>query len=122
LYACVVVTRSPPGTGTTRMILSTVVPVVIPAAVVLYTQVLPTATGKSSVPVKEPPAGVLAAALPALAEGRDGEADGGGGDEDEDGPQPARASAETASSRAPLAAVREVELWRFMRTPFAALR
>jgi len=118
--SCVVVTWSPPATGITAVTLSVAVPAGSPAVVTWYTQVSPTAAGKSGVPAKEPAGEVPVPALPA-------DEDAGPADEDEaageDGapepepepePQPARASPMTASRAAQPTDRREMELRRFI--------
>jgi hypothetical protein len=62
-----IVTRWPPATGTTAVILSIVVPV-SPAAVMAYFQVLPTATGKGTDAPEPPEEAGLDGVAPADAE------------------------------------------------------
>src|SRR5215469_1688556 len=113
----VVVTWSPPATGTTAVTLSVAVPAGRPAVVTWYTQVSPTAAGKSSVPVKDVPGPALPAAGDAFAPAGDEPGGDEPGDEvagDGPEPQPARARPVTASNATQPAGRREVEPRRFM--------
>jgi hypothetical protein len=96
------------------VILSTAVPAGSPAVVTWYTQVLPTAAGKSGVPVKEPGDAPVPAPPAADEDAGDAGADEADEADGEPEPQPARASPVRASSAAPPADRREVELRRFM--------